>query len=162
MKIITLFLIALFLSFGCKAREPDEAGFLDKDSSQSSGEDIAANGAYRLNCSNDSNIGDDQTADTYLFEVEGAANPADEAQPLRVSVVAVQKGVSNKLFADVKGRGAIALGKSIFVGFEQGALTGEPTVPENASYFTGIMSIAGLAEGLQVSCHVEATKSDQG
>lgn len=162
MKIVTLSLLIFVLLSGCKARESDESGLLDSESDQSRLESVSAEGAYRLNCSNDSNIGDDKTAETYIFSVKGAADPADESQPLLVSVEAVGKGISSNLFTDINGRGAVSLGKSIFVGFEKGVLTGEPTGIENPAFFSGIMTIAGLTEGLQVSCLVSVVKSDQG
>ena len=155
MNSFKLLLIMSLVSLGaCKARQHDEAGLLTSGDENPNEETVALGGNYSLLCLPDNKASTD-ASESFLVTVKGAENPKDEAQPILVTVDVARSGKEDRLFTDVKGRGAIVKDRSIFLGFETGVLTAELSATEpGGETFTGVISIASFTDGAQVKCQV--------
>jgi hypothetical protein len=152
---IKIFIALLAVTLGaCKARQHDEAGLLSSDTEKANEETLALGGNYSLLCIPDNKVSTD-ASESFLVTVKGAENPKDESQPILVTIDVARSGQEDRLFTDVKGRGAIAKDRSIFLGFETGVLTAElSSVEPESETFTGVISIASFTDGAQVKCQV--------
>ena len=155
MTSIKLLLFILTVSLGaCKARQHDEDGLLSAEGDNANEESIALGGNYSLLCIPD-NKTSTEASESFLVTVKGAENPKDEAQPILVTIDVARSGQEDRLFTDVRGRGAIAKDRSIFLGFETGVLTAElSSVQAGSETFNGVISIASFTDGAQVQCQV--------
>jgi len=150
----------LFLTFfaislaSCKARQYDEAGLFSSKNEIPLHEGLASGGNYSLFCIPDNKASTDPS-ESFLISVKGAENPKDESQPILVSIDVARSGQQERLFVDVKGRGAIVKDSSIFLGFETGVLTAELLAGEpGLETFVGVLSIANFTDGAQVKCQI--------
>jgi len=155
MRSFKILLVLTLMSLeGCKARQHDEAGLLSSGEKDVNEETVALGGNYSLLCLPDNNASTD-ASESFLVTVKGAENPQDEAQPILVTIDVARSGKEDRLFTDVKGRGAIVKDRSIFLGFETGVLTADLSAVEpGGETYTGVISIASFTDGAQVKCQV--------
>jgi hypothetical protein len=155
MKSLKILLVLTVIALtACKARQPDEAGLFSSGDDNPNDEMVALGGNYSLLCLPDNKASTD-ASESFLVTVKGAENPQDEAQPILVTVDVARSGKEDRLFTDVKGRGAIVKNRSIFLGFETGVLTADLSTTEpGGETFTGVISIASFTDGAQVKCQV--------
>lgn len=149
---IGMLMTALFVGStgACKTREPEQAGLLSA-ADEAVDDAVASGGEYSVRCSAE----DEAPANIYMLVVRGAVSATDEAQLLIVDVDQLNVGASQpkRLFSSMSGRGAIDMQKSLFIGFERGALTAD-AADDTAGGFTGVLSIADQVDGLAVRCQV--------
>lgn len=155
---VCMLMTALFVGSvaSCKTREPEQAGLLSAES-EISDDTVADGGEYSIRCGAE----DDAAAPVHVLLVRGAVSATDESQALIVDVDQFDPGTgkATRLLTGIAGRGAVDLNKSVFIGFERGALTTD-VADDATGGFVGVLSIVDHVEGLAVRCQVSSLKPD--
>jgi hypothetical protein len=160
MRAVLLVGFLVITAISCRTRSwDDEAGVpltAEPGHSAKAVEEVAEGGYFHLGCLPSNSAVNDGVERRYIFDVKGAVNPNDEAQLLQLDVRRVLADGSAEFVAEkATGRGAVAVGRSVFIGFKGGALTTAQV--EGEDYQRGMLTIAAEvnADGLEVDCRIQ-------